>query len=236
MININIANENNYFLPEDGPIAKQDFLSIFDGAIEIYLADYGFNMPEAKDKLIALDKVGCRNHLLLDMIQCSGSHQRAMVQEMINEFTNGEVTITTAGAPSPTLGAIWHWKTVVAIYADKQPMIFSGSVNFTTSGWVQGNSARMFSSKEWVDAFVAIFKSHRQWALDHRPQYQLAKGASSESTTVLESTKDYVLKIKADLATIVHEKDDAKIQQVLVEISGTADAAIQFIENKKGNV
>lgn len=215
MIVITNQIETNFFLPEDGEIARQKFLEQFDIAQEIWVMAYGFNMPEVCSKLKELDAKGIFCHLLIDNIQAHGPSTLPKLIDLKKTLKHADITITTAGIGSKTLGAIWHWKTLVVKTVDGYA-IFDGSVNFTNTGWVQGNSARQFNSQEWAEKFIQEFEIHKEWAEKERPQYQLTEEKMAAHMMSMPSTQDSISTLKE----LVKEMNQENRQDIIPEIMG----------------
>lgn len=174
MITISI-NETDYFLPEDGTLARQKFLELLSKFTEVWICGFGFTLQPMFDELKNADANGAIIHILLDHSQERGKAEQPRVQDLVDSMKNGDVTITTAGANSAKKDQIWHWKgMVVKPNSDSQYHCWEGSTNFSESAWFQGNSARVFDSNEWGWAFIQQFNLHKQWALDNEPQFQIS--------------------------------------------------------------
>lgn len=173
MITITIT-ETDYFLPEDGDVARQKFLDLLANPGEVWMSAYSFTLQPMFDELLKADARGVKIHLLLDHSQEAGRAEASTVKALAENLKHGDVTITTAGINSHAPAQIWHWKGfVVKRAASSQYDCWEGSTNFSLSAWFQGNSARTFSSGEWAQKFIQQFEAHKQWALANEPQYQI---------------------------------------------------------------
>lgn len=173
MITITIT-ETDYFLPEDGQVAEQAFLGLLNNLTEVWICAFGFTLQPMFDGLKRADAAGAKLHILLDHSQEVGKAEAPRVQDLVAHLKHGDVTITTAGVNSAQKDQIWHWKGLVVTAKDgHEPHCWEGSTNFSLSAWFQGNSARVFRSSVWAQAFVKQFEAHRAWALQYEPQYQI---------------------------------------------------------------
>ena len=175
MIKLSNLSEDNYFLPEDGDAAKQAFLDLLREPGEAYVHAFGFNMPEAFDILAAQEASGHAQNLLLDYTQSRGRSAVGLVTAYAAKIKTGSLTLTTAGVGSKKTSQIWHSKAITKIPADgSEPLNWEGSVNMSGSGWFQGNTARIFRSKEWSDTMIAQYTQHRAWAREHMAHKQVS--------------------------------------------------------------
>jgi len=173
MFTISIT-ETDYFMPEDGAIAQQKFLALLANPGEVWMSAYGFTLQPMFDELLRADARGVKIHLLLDHSQEAGRAEAPRVKNLVANLKHGDVTITTAGINSHAPSQIWHWKGfVVQRTAASQYDCWEGSTNFSQGAWLQGNSARTFSSAEWAQKFIQQFLAHREWARANEPQYQV---------------------------------------------------------------
>ena len=110
------------------------------------------------------------------LVTCTetGRAEASKVKNLAANLKHGDVTITTAGINSKAPSEIWHWKGFVVKQSGfDQYDCWEGSTNFSQSGWLQGNSARTFSSAVWAQKFIQQFEAHKKWALATEPQYQV---------------------------------------------------------------
>jgi hypothetical protein len=168
------VTETDYFLPEDGAAAEAAFLELLQSPGETWVSAFGCTLAPLFDSVAAADAAGVPIHLLLDHSQSQGHAEAPKVKALAHTLRHGDLTITTAGGGSAEPSQIWHTKGMVVAAADGgAPWCWEGSVNFSASGWKQGNTARLFRSKEWAEAFIQQFTVHRDWARHYEPQYQL---------------------------------------------------------------
>ena len=173
MFTINIT-ETDYFMPEDGPAARETFLELLANPSEVWMSAYSFTLQPMFQELLKADQRGVKIHLLLDHSQETGRAEASKVKNLAANLKHGDVTITTAGINSRVPAQIWHWKGFVVQQTDSGDYnCWEGSTNFSQSAWLQGNSARTFSSAVWAQKFVQQFELHKQWALANEPQYQI---------------------------------------------------------------
>lgn len=157
-----------FLLPGDGPAAETALLKHLEDNGEMYITAYAFTLVPMIDQLLANFKRGDPLHLYLDYSQESGVAEKPEVQRLVD--AGMEVTIGTSPEGSKY---ICHTKGIVCL--DKSPWCWEGSVNFSESAWHQVNTAMMFSSSAWAQAFVDQFKGLRQFAWTSERSFQLMK-------------------------------------------------------------
>ncbi len=173
MLTISNLSETDYFLPEDGPQAEADFLSLVRTPGRVFIAAFGCTMPELFDALKMHDAAGHPCALLLDHLQSMGHAEARDLDDFFFASKFADVTITTAGINSRQPSQLWHIKGAVVVPSDGSvPLCWEGSVNFSPNGWAQGNTARSFRSQEWAAAFLVLFNRHRAYARESEAQYQ----------------------------------------------------------------
>ena len=118
------------------------------------------------------DKNGVKVHCLIDRTQSAGPSEKDMLEALHKELVNSEIVITTAGVGSDVKGQIWHFKTLVTL-SPGGAQCWEGSVNFSSSGFSQGNTALIFTSDKFAQVIVDEFNRHKAWALENHPEYQL---------------------------------------------------------------
>ena len=173
MIVIDILKEKDFFLPEDGEVARATFLELLAMPTETWGSFYGFNMKSAFDIIKSNDAKGVAYHLLLDYLQSQGPSAKPLLHDFNLAKKVSEITLTTAGVGSKKTSQIWHWKGFVKLAEDGgAPWCWEGSTNMSDSGWYQGNSCRLFRSQEWADEFRRQHKIHTDWARANHACYQ----------------------------------------------------------------
>ena len=173
MITISTKNEDNYFLPEDGDIARQRLLQTLLIPADAFLSCYAFTLQEAYDAILATDAKGFKQSLLLDYSQGAGPTAKPKIKNLIANMKNGQVVLTTAGPKSAKTSSIFHVKGLVKLDpAKKIPLCMEGSTNISESGFYQCNSMRFFKNKLWADTFIAQHNEVKDWALKNLPHYQ----------------------------------------------------------------
>lgn len=171
------GDETNYFLPEDGAVAKQDILNLLKtGNIkEIYICAYNFSQTDIFAAIKDLDAKNIPIYMLLDNVQAHGPSEWNSLIELHKTLQHATITLTTAGANSPVPGTIWHSKAFTVTYNDgTAPYNWMGSVNFSDTGFDQGNTARKWRDQEWSDTFIQQWHVHNDWALQNRPEKQIS--------------------------------------------------------------
>jgi hypothetical protein len=168
-------SEIDFFLPEDGTAAASALLALLASPQEVWISAYAFSYRPLLSALQALDGAAVPIHLLIDQSESASATEKPLLRALIAAVRHTDLTITTAGAPSPEPDEIWHWKGMVTRDAKAAAgyNCWEGSTNFSESAWLQGNSCRMFSSRPWAAAFVEQFVAHRAWARAHMPNSQL---------------------------------------------------------------
>ncbi len=177
-----VDTEVNYFLPEDRSAAQGALLGAVSGlgkGDEIYVMAYSFTWQPLVAALVQDEGTGAKVHLLLDRSESAVPAEKKALAELAAVLPAGELTLTTAGAPSPEPREIFHWKAFVVLHKDGSVTCWEGSVNFTAAGWLEGNSVRLFADKEWAAAFVKYFSEHKAWAMLHPAKTELPTAAAS---------------------------------------------------------
>jgi hypothetical protein len=174
MITISNTKEDNYFLPEDGQIAKDRFLKTLAIPSDGFISSFGFTLPEAFDIIADLDSKGYKQSLLLDYTQALGSSAKPQIKELFSKIKNSSIVLTSAGPNSAKTRSFWHWKGMVKVNPDKRksPICMDGSTNMTMSAFYQGNSMRFFNNKTWAETFIKQHLENKDWALKTLPHYQ----------------------------------------------------------------
>jgi len=159
-----------YLLPQDGPIAKQDFLMHLMDPGETWIIAYAFTLSDMIQDLLNAHAKGLPLHLYLDYSQSTGKTEQPLVKQLV--AAGIEVTIGTSPAGSEF---ICHTKGIVSDPAANGGSLWcwEGSTNFSLSAWQQVNTAMVFSSQKWRDEFVAQFEALRQFAWTHERNLQL---------------------------------------------------------------
>ncbi|MBF6329943.1 phospholipase D-like domain-containing protein [Nocardia transvalensis] len=156
-----------YLMPGDHDEARARFLDLVAGPGETWIIAYGFTLPGAIDELVAAHRHGVALHLYLDHTQSTGATERPLVQRLVDAGV--EVTIGTSTSGSRY---ICHTKGFVTD-TPSGPQCWEGSVNFSTSGWLQVNTAMQFGSQTWRDHFVAQFNTLVNYAWTEERKLQL---------------------------------------------------------------
>ncbi len=162
-----------YLLPEDGKIAKKEFLQHLKNQGETWITAYSFTLEPMIEELIAAYEAGISLHLYLDYRSEQNIHEKPKVQSLVDAGI--EVTIGTSPEGSRY---ICHTKGVVV--DEEHPWCWEGSVNFSEGGWHQVNTAMVFYSKEWSDQFVNQFKELRRFAWEKERKIQLMESPPAD--------------------------------------------------------
>lgn len=156
-----------YLLPDDGVAARALFLEHLKDPNEMWIIAYSFTLAPMIDEIIANNAAATPIHIYLDFSQSSGRAEAQQVQRLVA----GGVEVTIGTSPAGTR-YICHTKGIVC--NDKpQPFCWEGSVNFSESGWHQVNTAMIFHSAEYRDAFVNQFNHLRYFAWTQEREKQL---------------------------------------------------------------
>ncbi len=156
-----------YLMPDDHDAAKQRFLELVAGPGETWIIAYTFTLQDATDELITAHNNGVPLHLYLDHSQSIDRSEKPLLSQLVDAGV--EVTIGTSTAGS---AYICHTKGF-AVDASGGPQCWEGSVNFSTTGWQQVNTAMNFSNATWRDHFVAQFTTLRNYAWSQERDLQL---------------------------------------------------------------
>jgi len=155
-----------FLLPGDGKAAQALFLKHLKDPNEMWIIAYAFTLVPMIDEIIANSQSGDPIHIYLDWSQSKGPVEAVQIKRLIDAGV--EVTIGTS--PEGT-SYITHTKGFVC--DDSPPQCWEGSVNFSSSGWLQVNTAMVFTSQQWRDQFVSQFNSLRDFAWTNERSFQL---------------------------------------------------------------
>lgn len=195
-----------YLFPDDEAVGEQAFLDLLKNPGETWIMAYSFTLVPLFNEIKAADAAGVKIHLLLDRSQSVGQSEAGPLKDLANSLKNGDLTVTTAGIYSTNPSDIWHTKSMVVtpVTAGQQMACWEGSVNFSKSGWDQGNTAFLFESDAWAAKVIQLFNEHKAWALANEPQYQVVHPAASHF-----------------MYTLPHHSDPASAKGPLVDVAGT---------------
>ena len=157
-----------YLLPEDGKAAEKIFLKHLADPSEMWIIAYSFTLIPMIDEILKNNSVGRPYHIYLDLSQSTGTAEKPQLQRLVA----GGVEVTVGTSPSGP-NYITHTKGVVC--DDTPPLCWEGSVNFSQSGWLQVNTAMVFHSKPYRNAFVKQFDTLRNYAWTNERDKQLMK-------------------------------------------------------------
>jgi phosphatidylserine/phosphatidylglycerophosphate/cardiolipin synthase-like enzyme len=165
----------SYSLPDDGDEAKIDFLNLLHNPGETWIRAFGFNMPELYAEIEAADSEGIAVHILIDHTQSCGPGEKTVLAALAAKLKHGDITITTAGETSHVPGAINHNKQLIVAPHEGQDgyIVWSGSVNFSDTGFTQGNDAFVFDCDELATSDIERFNEHRDWAHSVHSAWQI---------------------------------------------------------------
>jgi phosphatidylserine/phosphatidylglycerophosphate/cardiolipin synthase-like enzyme len=181
-----------YLLPQDGAVAKQDFLKHLLDPGETWIIAYAFTLPDMIQDLLKAHTQGIPLHLYLDHSQSTGPAEKPLLQQLVKAGV--EVTIGTSPAGSQF---ICHTKGIVSDAAPGGGTLWcwEGSTNFSLSAWQQVNTALVFASPQWRDEFVAQFEALRAFAWSQERSLQLMSAPPpDEAKAPAASRKRYGLK------------------------------------------
>lgn len=183
-------------LPEDGDLANKDILSLFDDPklIKVYIKAYALNWDKLLEKIKHIDSKGVVVNILADYVQARGRGSWDELVTLNKNLKNGQILLTTSGCGSKSTGQIWHSKAMTFIFSDKDPINLDGSCNFSNSGFLQGNTIRIFTSKIYSDSFIEHFNIHKEWVLQNAQHkqidYLLEHPINTESIDFDENTSE----------------------------------------------
>lgn len=170
-VKMNLTGELDFFLPDAHAAASQQIVQLINNnCTTIWISTYELTYTPLVEALESAAKNGAVIHILLDVstyTQLSAEEKEELkaLADIISA-NKGDITLTKAGDKSPEPNNIWHWKAMVVEAADKgQAYCWEGSTNFTYAGWDEGNSARLFRSDIWAEAFIQQFNANKNWAL-----------------------------------------------------------------------
>lgn len=157
-----------YQLPDDKEELHKVFLYELLNRGETYLVSYGFTEKVMIDELLAAHAAGILVHLYLDHTQSAGRTERVQVQRLVD--AGMDVTIGTSIEGS---AYICHTKGFVVLENPEAPFCWTGSLNFSDSGWHQENYVTTFSNKGWAGSFIDNFHRMKEFAWSHERKFQL---------------------------------------------------------------
>jgi hypothetical protein len=160
-----------YTLPADGDIARRDFLSLLHNPGEVFLADFGFTDAGLVAEIEQADAALVPGHAILDRVQSTGHTERVVLANMLPLLRHWDVTISTAGPDSRSPSQLMHNKVMIVRATDGgEAWCWLGSINFSSGGWLEANTAVRFRSDAYAAVFIAWFERTREWARVHIPQ------------------------------------------------------------------
>ena len=163
-----LANITTYQLPDDKEEAHKIFLDQLNNRGEVFLIAYGFTEPGMIDELLAAHAAGIPVHIYLDHTQSAGRTERVQVKRLVEAGMDVTIGTSTEGS-----AYICHTKGFVVLEDPANPFCWTGSVNFSESGWHQENYVTTFSSLEWAQSFIANFEKMKAFAWAHEAKFQL---------------------------------------------------------------
>lgn len=155
-----------FLLPGDGAEARSMFLQHLADPHEMWIIAYSFTLEPMIDELVK-DAPDRMLHIYLDHSQAGGRSEAPEVKRLVDAGL--EVTIGTSTAGTKF---ICHTKGIVCNDVP-QAWCWEGSVNFSSSGWSQVNTAMLFDSQTYYDAFVNQFLNLRHFAWTQERHMQL---------------------------------------------------------------
>jgi phosphatidylserine/phosphatidylglycerophosphate/cardiolipin synthase-like enzyme len=162
------AETTVFLLPKDGELAQAEFLKALLSPFETYIIAYGFTLDAMIGEILAAHEAGILIHLYLDHTQSAGTAEKPQVQRLVNAGV--DVTIGTSPAGR---GFICHSKALVVLDDTQNPYCWSGSVNFSPTGFKQVNTVEVRRSLIWATNFIEQFDNLKKWAWENEPDYQL---------------------------------------------------------------
>ena len=169
MLTIINKKEDNYFLPEDGFVAKDRLLETLTKPGDLFISCFGFTLQEAYDAIAQNDAAGFKQSLLLDYTQAVGQYAKPKIKDLLSKTKNTSIVLTSAGDKSGRKSAYWHWKGLVKLDPDKRkaPICMDGSTNVSINAFYQGNSMRFFNNHAWSKVFIEQHNENKNWALNY---------------------------------------------------------------------
>jgi hypothetical protein len=195
MLTITNKKEDNYFLPEDGKIARERLLQTLSLPGDLFISCFGFTLQEAYDAIAENDKQGYKQSLLLDYTQAVGQYAQPKIKDLLSKTKNTTIILTSAGDKSGRPSAYWHWKGLVKLDPDKRkaPLCMDGSTNISISAFYQGNSMRFFNNIAWSKLFIEQHNENKNWAINNKKFNQpTALSEVDNISAFFESLKDNI--------------------------------------------
>lgn len=187
-------------MPEDSDIAQKQLLDQFENSDlkAVYIKAYTLNWDDLFDKIKFIDQKGIPVYILTDYMQARTPSSWEKIVELHKFLKNGEIILTTAGGERMP-SQIWHSKAISFVSKDICQN-WCGSVNFSNSGFYQGNTASLFESEIWSKEFIDHFEKHKKWALSEQPQKQiefiLNNPVAVQDVEINEENSDLYLRIE----------------------------------------
>jgi hypothetical protein len=155
-----------YLLPQDGAQARSTFLQHLRDPNEMYIIAYAFTLEPMIEEFLA-DAPDDRLHIYLDYSESRSKAEASNLKKLISAGIEITIGTSTAGRKF-----ICHTKGIVC---NDVPLAWSweGSVNFSESGWQQVNTAMLFHSQAYYDAFSRQFLNLRYFAWTQERDLQL---------------------------------------------------------------
>jgi PLD-like domain len=194
-----------FLLPGDGRAAEQLFLKHLRDPNEMWIIAYSFTLIPMINEIIKNSKSGDPIHIYLDWSQSKGAAEAVQVKRLVDAGV--EVTIGTS--PEGT-SYITHTKGFVC--DDSPPQCWEGSVNFSSSGWFQVNTAMVFRSQTWRNQFVAQFNSLRDFAWTSERSYQLMSEPPAGVKTATLKPMKFPVKVESRTLATKHSSRRRKSQ------------------------
>lgn len=194
-----------YLLPGDGEAARKTFLQHLADPHEMYIIAYAFTLEPMIQQFLS-DAPDANLHIYIDHSEEVTTTEKPLIQKLVDAGIEVTVGTSTAGTEF-----ICHTKGIVC---NDVPSAFcwEGSTNFSESAWSQVNTALLFNSQEYYDAFVNQFLNLRYFAWTKERAMQVMKeppdGALTPPPTMGNDPESSVTAVIA--AASVSKKSTAK--------------------------
>lgn len=173
-LTITNLTETDYQLPEDAAAFTEALLALLASPGETFIRAFDFAWPALFDEIKKADAQGIAVHALIDRREAAKPGEKKLLAELAAGLVHSDITLSAAGPGSPQPWAIEHDKALVVAAGDGGPWwCADGSTNLDPAALCEANTARIFRSDLYAQAFVAKFAVHRDWARSKHPEWQI---------------------------------------------------------------
>lgn len=175
-----------FLFPDDREEGEQLLTSKLRSPGETWINAFNFSYMPLVDEVLAAHAAGVKLHLYIDKSQSAiAKLPRKLSKIGLHHFAEGRVQSTVVRALAEagvevTIGTsdqgsefIAHTKGVVVKESDGSYWCWTGSLNFSQSGWRQVNDVAVLESDAFAQHFIARFERLRQFAWTKERRWQV---------------------------------------------------------------